>query len=160
MLDLGTNIGNSLAALAAGAGHAREHHKANYLVDVLIQTVDNGLFETFDRQRINRLIPMLMDEFDVRIEFVLADDAEFLESLPDEYASFIFHDTLHTYPHVRKVLDLSIPKTIRGACIAGHDYALGHPGVMRAVDEWRRREIGKTIAGTKVDGFVWWSQKF
>jgi hypothetical protein len=109
--------------------------------------------------RINRLIPMLIEEFDVRIEFIMADDAEFLDSLPDEYASLIFHDTLHDYLHVSKVLDLSIPKTVPSGCIAGHDYALFHPGVMQAVDEWRIREIPKRIAGTKVDGCIWWSQK-
>jgi hypothetical protein len=159
MLDLGTNIGNSLAAMVAGVCKARQTVKDLYSVDVLIQTIDNASLETFDEDRINRLIPMLVAEFGVRIEFMMADDADFLESLPDQYASFIFHDTLHTYAHLSKMLRLSIPKTIKGGCIAGHDYNIIHPEVMQSVDEWRKREIPITIAGTLVEAFVWWSRK-
>lgn len=74
-----------------------------------------------------------------RATIAIADDREFLASLPDAHLDWVYVDTSHAYAHTLEELVLLRRKVRTGGVIAGDDWqaAEDHPhhGVCRAVRE-------------------------
>lgn len=160
VLDLGTNVGNSLTTLVAGIYNALIYTQLPIALELMpkIVTVDNGKYATFNLEKTTLLISELKAITNFDIELVIDDDIRYLESLPDEVANVIFIDSDHTYGHVSKLLDLATLKTKLRGLICGHDYSYGAYEVLMAVDEWRLREIpNKKITGMAIEKSFWWN---
>jgi hypothetical protein len=53
----------------------------------------------------------------------------------DQSVDFVFIDADHVYDRVKEDILAWLPKVKPGGIIAGHDYNVGHPGVLQAVPE-------------------------
>ena len=73
-------------------------------------------------------------------EVVIADDREFLASLPDGRLDWVYVDSSHAYEHTVQELELLVTKVRPGGVIAGDDWQPDptdrHHGVCRAVREF------------------------
>lgn len=54
--------------------------------------------------------------------------------------TFVYVDGNHLYEHVREEIELFWPHVAENGILAGHDYVEAMPGVIRAVDEFAKRE--------------------
>ena len=67
------------------------------------------------------------------------------------YADMIFIDGDHTYPAVKRDLEVYAPMVRPGGLFSGHDYQHGFPGVVQAVNE----RFGRPY---QVVGTIWWKR--
>lgn len=63
----------------------------------------------------------------------LSEDAA--KKFNNDCCDVVFIDMTHTYDHVKKDIELWLPKVKSGGYIAGHDYQKDWPGVVKAVNE-------------------------
>ena len=87
---------------------------------------ENSLFGTF----IDNLRPLINLINPIRTESVSAS-----KMYADESLDAVFIDADHRYESVKADILAWMPKIKKGGILAGHDYMLGHSGVIRAVDE-------------------------
>lgn len=84
------------------------------------------------------------------VELINSDDLEYLGGLDDRSVLFIYLDSLHTYEHIRKTLNLCLAKGSQSSLICIHDYWPETPGVVQAVeefwDEYRDLLLGRSIS--------------
>ena len=74
-------------------------------------------------------------------DIVVGDSAASASRYPDASLDFVFIDADHSYESVSRDIDAWRSKVRPGGILAGHDFALEFPGVIRAVTErfnsWR-----------------------
>ena len=87
---------------------------------------ENSLFGTF----IDNLRPVINLINPIRTDSVSAS-----KMYADESLDAVFIDADHRYQSVKADILAWMPKVKKGGILAGHDYALVHNGVIRAVDE-------------------------
>ena len=75
-----------------------------------------------------------LSEYSDKITWIYKSSKEGIEHLPDNL-DFVYLDGDHSYPTVRKEIELYFPKIKQGGILGGHDY-LSCPGVKKAVDEF------------------------
>jgi predicted O-methyltransferase YrrM len=101
--------------------------------------------------------PATMAEFEANIapvgnpdwlHVIKADTAQVAEHMADESFDFVFIDGDHSYDGCLRDIKAWLPKVKPGGVIAGHDFHLEYPGVMKAV----REVFG---ADYKQSGIVW-----
>ena len=63
------------------------------------------------------------------------DSFDRAKDFEDGSIDFCFIDANHTYEFVKKDIEAFLPKMKPGGVMAGHDYNMSHPGVIRAVNE-------------------------
>jgi len=83
------------------------------------------------------------------------DDLEHIATIEDRSANAIWLDSLHTYRHVSKQLDLALPKMAEHGFLCGHDYILDARGVVYAVEDFRKK-YSQHICGFGVWYSNWW----
>jgi predicted O-methyltransferase YrrM len=126
IVEIGTHLGRSTVALAAGKEGERE-----------LITVDNCVWNSL------RMSPELFDflvgrilELGIRtqnISRVIMDKADFYADWKGPVPAMIFLDADHSYEET--AADLEWALSTGSGLICGHDYRPEHPGVIRAVDE-------------------------
>jgi hypothetical protein len=159
--DLGTCHGASAIIMAKALSDFRKAYPDRYINPTMqIYTVDTGTqFESFNSDKIKRDFQTFYEQHGIKIEFILDDDFNVIDKETDGSITFIFHDSLHTYEHLSKMIELSLVKCSNHAFICGHDYCGNDVGVMRAVDEFRARHTLKEIVGAGNLRTIWWSIK-
>jgi predicted O-methyltransferase YrrM len=80
-------------------------------------------------------------------EMSSGDAAQFFN---DNSLDMVFIDGDHTYKGVKQDIDTWLPKMKKGGIICGHDYDIGWPGVVQAVDE--------TFGKTNTVGTIWYKE--
>lgn len=73
------------------------------------------------------------------VQLVRGNSLHTASLFPDEDLHLVWVDTEHTYDQVRRELPLWWPKVARGGVFAGHDYHHHHGGVVKAVDEFAKK---------------------
>lgn len=96
--------------------------------------------------------------YDGVVNLVAGDDYEYLSKIKDGSLSLLFIDSDHAYRHVQKLLAIALPKMANGALICGDDYRFTDRGVVRAVEEWRKKHEYELI-GFSVSHRFWWAIK-
>jgi hypothetical protein len=159
--DLGTCHGASAIVMAKALSDFHKEYPERYANPVMqIYSVDTGTqFESFNPDKIKRDFQTFYDQYGIKIEFILDDDFNVISKESGNSITFIFHDSLHTYEHLCKMLELSLVKCSNHAFICGHDYCGNDVGVMLAVDEFRARHSTKEIVGWGNLRTIWWSVK-
>lgn len=71
---------------------------------------------------------------------------------PDNSLDFVFIDANHSYESVKEDIINWLPKVKTGGVLAGHDYTIYHPGVVRAVDEL----FDKSLIISKYDCWIYY----
>ena len=61
--------------------------------------------------------------------------------LPDNYFDLVFVDASHAYSKAKEDIEHWLPKVKRGGILAGHDYYMRWPGVVKAVNELFPEEL-------------------
>ena len=89
------------------------------------------------------------------VEVIEADSAVAADSFAHESLDFVFIDADHSYEAVRRDIEAWAPKVRAGGVLAGHDYSVDFPGVIRAVTEY----LSKYDAERKIRGRSWWFRK-
>lgn len=71
------------------------------------------------------------------VKIIKQSSSDFLNSLQDDYLSFVYIDADHSYESVKNDLELSRIKVKNNGIISGHDYdKISFPGVFLAVNEF------------------------
>jgi hypothetical protein len=86
--------------------------------------------------------------FQERCRVLRMDSLEAAGRFEDGSLDFVFIDADHTYEGCKADIEAWLPKMKRTGVICGHDYGVGFPGVVRAVDEI----FGSTV---EVQRLVW-----
>jgi len=126
----------------------------NFNMDAHIDTVDDYSGADNNADTIREVISR--KGYGAIVTVVESDDITFINAAQDEYYDLIFVDSLHKYQHVLASLHALLPKMAPLSFILGHDYCLAEPGVMKAVDEWRKVH-NDTCVGFGLTGRIWWT---
>ena len=62
--------------------------------------------------------------------------ADAVKHFRDGEFDFVYIDANHDDPYIGDDIRAWSPKVRSGGIVAGHDYMIGHPDVMRAVDDY------------------------
>lgn len=76
-----------------------------------------------------------MEPFAGHYRVEVGQSVDIAKRFQDGSIDFVFIDAAHDYGSVKADIAAWLPKVKAGGIIAGHDYEVGHPGVIRAVDE-------------------------
>lgn len=71
-----------------------------------------------------------------KVNIIAGDSTLKYKEFKDESIDILYIDANHEYEYISKDLNLWKSKVKIGGFIAGHDYYIGHPGVIKAVDEF------------------------
>lgn len=85
---------------------------------------------------------------------VVGNSVEVAEHVPDRSLDFVFIDADHSYLSVLADIKAWRHKVRSGGIIAGHDYSVRFPGVIRAVDETFPHPWGYYVYGD-----IWYVQR-
>jgi len=100
--------------------------------DILVFAVDwfdgisSGLLDEFSRN-----MRLVQDKFTL----IIGDSANSADTFKDNSIDFVFIDADHRYESIKRDILAWKPKIKTGGVIAGHDYSLSYPGVVKAVDD-------------------------
>lgn len=99
-----------------------------------------------------------LQKFGDRVSFhrLKSEDAACL--FDNDSVGMVYVDGLHEYEDVSRDINLWYPKVMSGGIIAGHDFDACLPGVIRAVDEFRKL-AGLAIHLTEDSMSSWWAIK-
>lgn len=89
--------------------------------------------------------------FGVCTQLIAKTSEDAISEIPNNL-DFVYIDGNHSYPYVKKDIELYWPKIRNGGILGGHDYNAVYPGVSRAVNEFVERE-GLELHGVNID---WW----
>ena len=92
--------------------------------------------------------------FGVCTQLISKTSEDAISEIPDNL-DFVYIDGNHSYPYVKKDIELYWPKIRNGGILGGHDYNAVYPGVSRAVNEFVEKE-GLELHGGNID---WWVVK-
>jgi hypothetical protein len=154
-VEIGVDRGNSaLAFLSQWRGHTL------YLVDSYrTYGGDGGKGFQWDRKTDYDIAMRRMERHLARIRFLLADSAEAVSMIRDEYkVGFIYIDGEHSYDAVKQDIATWWPRLAPGGILAGHDYHPRFGGVIAAVDEFAARE-GLPVYITHEENASWYILK-
>lgn len=73
--------------------------------------------------------------FKGRVDIIRSDSVAAADGIEDGSLDFVFIDADHSYEGCSKDIKAWAPKVRQGGMVAGHDYNLKWPGVVKAVDE-------------------------
>ena len=73
------------------------------------------------------------------VKFHKGDSCAVLSQFPDNYFDVVYIDSVHTYQHVLRELEMSYKKVKDGGYILGHDYCQQTNGVILAVNEFCKK---------------------
>lgn len=73
--------------------------------------------------------------FPGRVQIIKSDTVEAAKLVADGSLDFVFIDADHSYEGCKRDIEAWFPKVRSGGMVAGHDYSLDWPMVMKAVDE-------------------------
>jgi hypothetical protein len=104
------------------------------------------------------LAMVAMDQFYGRYSVFRMTSEEAVTNFADESVGIVYIDALHEYEDVKKDIELWYPKVQRGGIISGHDFDAELPGVVRAVEEFRKSS-GLRIYLTDGGMSSWWGIK-
>lgn len=93
------------------------------------------------------------------VELIQADDNEYLQSCEEETIDLVYIDSNHKYDHVSKTLSIVLDKMNNEGIISGHDYIPLEFGVVRAVEEWKSKNVDKLV-GWGLRRTLWWIMKY
>lgn len=111
-----------------------------------------------DRNHDLQIAMMAMDEFYGRYSVKRMTSEEAVLYVDDNSVGLVYVDALHEYEDVSKDIALWYPKVMSGGIIAGHDFDICLPGVVRAVEEFRK-STGLEIHLTDDYPSSWWTIK-
>ncbi|CAE8608550.1 unnamed protein product [Polarella glacialis] len=111
------------------------------------QLVDGGARDKDKAIASERLEPYLE-----RATQIFKPSVEAAKEVPNESLDLVFIDGEHSYKECREDIKAWAPKVRAGGVLAGHDYTLKFPGVVRAVNEFAIR----FVLLLHVDGEDWW----
>ena len=100
----------------------------------------------------------IMSEFSGRVDFMQMTSDEASHSFEDSSIGLVYIDALHEYGDVIRDINTWFPKVASGGIIAGHDFSYLLPGVICAVDEFRKSS-GLEINLTCDEMPSWWAIK-
>jgi hypothetical protein len=111
-----------------------------------------------DRNRDMQIAMTAMDPFHCRYSVFRMTSEQASVKFEDESVGIVYIDALHEYEDVSQDIALWYPKVQRGGIISGHDFEFSLQGVIRAVEEFRKK-TGLQIHLT--DDFMpsWWAIK-
>jgi hypothetical protein len=110
-----------------------------------------------DRSADLQIARTAMQEFGDRVAFHVGTSEDKVKLFADASVGLVYIDGLHDYASVSRDIRLWYPKVMPGGIFAGHDFTYALPGVVRAVDEFRREirtEIHLTLADDTWSS--WW----
>lgn len=122
LVEVGVYAGQSAAFLAVELLNAGNGHAVLDLVDLCHGGVDNVLR---DLAPVRHMIG----------DFHQENSWDAARHYDDGSLDFVFLDADHGYESIRKDIDAWLPKVRQGSILAGHDYGVEFPGVLRAVNE-------------------------
>ena len=99
-----------------------------------------------------------MAEFGDRVQFIVAKSEDVVENFKDDSVGIVYIDGLHDYESVKRDIDTWYQKVRWGGIISGHDFDACLPGVVQAVNEFRK-ENGLQIHLTGENVCSWWGIK-
>ena len=146
ILDCGTYSGVSAMIMAESV--------IDYGIDAHIDTVDDYSGAGSNAETIREVIQRR--EYGDTVTLAESEDIAFINGCPDSHYDFAYVDSLHRYKHVATLLEALLPKMKRLSYMTGHDYCLAEPGVMRAVEEWRKNHSDVCV-GFGLHGRIWWT---
>lgn len=114
--------------------------------------------ETRDRLQDLDITRTSMAEFGDRVEFIVAKSEDVVDDFRDDSVGIVYVDGLHDYESVKRDIDNWYQKVRWGGIISGHDFDACLPGVVQAVNEFRR-EWGIQIHLTDEEMCSWWGIK-
>lgn len=151
-LDVGTYQGNSAIVMASALKHQ------NPTIPVIVNTVDNysqflqeSRDEAIGKARYNTSCFDIDDILSIHVE----EDIELIKSLPDNSIDLVFDDADHGYLATLNRLRNYIPKMDKNSVIAGHDYFVDCPCVVKAVEDFRK-EFSEILTALVVDNGMYW----
>jgi len=161
LYEYGTLCGATAITMGMGIRHAKELALARgEIVNARLISVDN--YRAFRESKNSRFAPpdevrenVRKCEVEDSVEILEMDDLEHIASLENRSVDFAFVDSLHSYPHVTKTLDLILPKMRQDSLLCGHDYILDSTGVIYAVEDFRQR-YPANICGFGLEYSTWW----
>lgn len=154
MVELGTSLGASAIFMAKGFQDGNQGCVIK--VKYRLVTIDDG--SESDTDLAAQIISSSKAEFDLKIQYIIGDDLETLESLPDDSVDHLFADAQHGYANVTGALDLAIIKMVTNGRITGHDYDFIDVGVPTALADWRAKNAD-AVVGWGTFGSLWWMLK-
>lgn len=105
------------------------------------------------------LAMVAMDPFFGRYSVFRMTSEQAVDKFSDESVGIVYIDALHEYEDVKKDIELWYPKIQRGGIISGHDFNAVLPGVIKAVEEFRK-STGLQINLTDDGMSSWWGIKW
>jgi len=120
-------------------------------------------FPALDPESRDRLIDLdiartQMGEFGDRVEFIVGKSEDVVDDFRDDSVGIVYIDGLHDYESVKRDINNWYQKVKVGGIISGHDFDACLPGVVKAVNEFRK-ETGMQIYLTSEDMCSWWGIK-
>jgi len=149
-LDVGTNKGNSAIIMASALKHQDPD------VPAKVYTVDNyckSKTPEADIETAKRNISAF--DIDDLVSIHIADDMEFIGSLPDSSVDMVFDDSDHSYDATLNRLRAYLPKMNKTSLIVGHDFYIDGPSVVRAVGDFRK-ENEDIVSILTIDCGMFW----
>lgn len=149
-LDVGTNLGNSAITMASAIKHQAVNIPAKvYTVDNYSESENPELDIETARENIHLL------GVDDLVEIHVGDDLPFINSLPDGSIDMVFDDTDHGYLPTFQRLCAYMPKMNTNSLIAGHDYYVNFPSIIKAVEDFRSKYQDRLSALVYDTGMFW-----
>ena len=99
-----------------------------------------------------------LHKFGGRVSFLRMKSEDAVCLFDNDSVGLVYIDGLHEYEDVSRDISLWYPKVVSGGIIAGHDFDACLPGVIRAVDEFRR-QTWLAINLTQDAMSSWWAIK-
>jgi len=116
--------------------------KKLYLIDPYTPYIDGDIKKSIhnqeDRNYVYEEAKKRLSNYDDKIEFVIKQSEDAVNDIPDNL-DFVYIDGNHNYEYVKKDIELYWDKIRVGGVLGGHDYWRDHPGVIRAVWMFKKR---------------------
>jgi len=114
-------------------------------------TMGRGIIHTQDE--LDEMYKLMMERVnkDDTVSFIRKTSQEAVSKFEDDSLDLVFIDSIHLYDNLKEDITLWSKKVKNGGFIAGDDYTLQFPGVVRAVEEMFPR-THKVLSG------IWISQ--
>ena len=87
------------------------------------------------------------------VEFILKKSEHAINNIPNNL-DFVYIDGNHTYEFAKKDLNLYYPKIKNGGVLAGHNFEINYPGVVKAVLEFAEKH-GLVLCGDRHSSEFW-----